>query len=212
MVVLTKRDDEILDALTIRIRLLSLEQVTAMWWNETPTGLTNARKRLQTLVDRHMLCRLQVFARPLPSLAQPIAKWRPRSPAPCFGQVAWRLQSRWTKPPRLTTVYIATRRCANFYGGRRKGELTHEFQATHDLALAQLYLSLKRKAPQKAQQWFGEDMLRRQFRTKQPDAVIAESPTARPRLVVEFGGAYDMPRVAAFHKHCKKMKLPYEIW
>jgi len=210
--IITNRDDEILDALSLRVRLLSLGQIAAMWWSDTPTGQRNARKRMRKLGAAGVLRSLRVLARPLPPLELPVATWRPRKPAPCFGAVAWRLQSRWSEQPCLTTVYIATRSCANFYGGRRRGELTHEFQATHDLAVAELYLALKKKTPQKAELWYGEDVLRRQFRTKQPDAVIADSPTTKPRLVVEFGGAYDAPRIAGFHRHCKTMKLPYEIW
>lgn len=210
--ILTERDFEILDTLSIRVRLLSLQQTAATWWADTPTGRRNARRRMLKLEQAGMVRRLCVAARPLPPLEKANAIWRPRDPAPCFGAIAWQLQSRWTEQPRHATVYIATKRSANVCGGRRRGELTHEFQATHDLAVAELYLTLKKKDPKRANLWYGEDMLERKLRTKLPDAVLAESRTARPKLVIEFGGAYDASRVRGFHRHCKKSKLPYEIW
>jgi hypothetical protein len=45
-----------------------------------------------------------------------------------------------------------------------------------------------------------------------PDAVLAETPAARPRLVLEFGGAYNTARVRDFHHDCAARRLPYEIW
>ena len=39
-----------------------------------------------------------------------------------------------------------------------------------------------------------------------------KSADARPKLVLEFGGAYDKRRVEDFHADCAKRRLPYELW
>jgi hypothetical protein len=64
-----------------------------------------------------------------------------------------------------------------------------------------------------ADNWIGEDILAPHRRgEKLPDAVLADGPGARPRLVLEFGGAYDATRVRHFHQSCLDEQLPYQLW
>ena len=211
---LEPRDTQILLALALKVRLLSLAQIAEVWWNPTDTGRTVARRRLVKLSDSGFLKRLRIHARPLPELTTAVLAWDPGQPAPNHGAVAWQLQSRWSAAgPKLTTVYIATRKTANLYGGRLRGTIKHTFQVTHDLGVAQMYLRLLETDSEAAADWQGEDLispLRR--RQKIPDAVLAETPGQRPRLVLEFGGAYDIHRVRGFHKDCAAKSLPYQIW
>lgn len=210
---LVARDDEILRTLSLRVRLFALDQIAAAWWTSTPAGRTNARRRLATLVDAGMLRRLRVNVRPLPALEGPVLSWQPGDADPPFGAVAWRLQSRWQEPPRTTTVYIATRRGANQYGGRQRGELRREFQATHDLGVAAMFLRMRAIDSSRVEGWIGEDVLAPHRRgQKLPDAVLADAPDRPPRLVLEFGGAYDSDRVRAFHESCAEDELPYQLW
>ena len=98
-------------------------------------------------------------------------------------------------------------------GGRLRGTIKRDFQATHDLGVSEVYLRLLETDADSAALWQGEDLispLRR--RQKLPDAVLAPSPAARPRLVLEFGGAYNADRVRGFHDDCAARRLPYEIW
>jgi hypothetical protein len=210
---LVARDDDILRTLALRLRLLSLDQVASTWWEPGERGLVNARRRLALLVDAGMLRRLRVQVRPLPPLDRPALAWRPDDPEPDFGAVAWCLQSRWKEPARATTVYIATRRGANQYGGRQRGELRREFQATHDLGVSAIYLRLRATNECEAKDWIGEDVLAPHRRgEKLPDAVLAHGPEARPRMVLEFGGSYDADRVRLFHRSCVDERQPYQLW
>lgn len=210
---LVSRDDEILRTLSLKVRLLSLAQVAAAWWEPTEAGRLNARRRLTKLVGDGLVTRLRVQARPLPPLVAPALRWKPGDPTPDIGAVAWCLQSRWKEGPCETAVYVATRRGANQYGGRGRGELRRVFQATHDLGVSAMYLRLHAINHVDADAWIGEDILSPYRRgEKLPDAVLAESPESRPRLVLEFGGAYDAARVRSFHESCADDALPYELW
>ena len=210
---ITSRDDELLKALALKVRVLSLSQIAAAWWAPTPAGRSNARRRLAVFIRAGLLLSAHFQVRPLPSLTAPVATWRPDTPPPNFGSVAWKLQSRWTSPPRRTTVYFVSGKGANQYGGRARGAIKREFQVTHDLGVAQLYLNLLRTDPDAAAQWVGEDVLRySRRREKIPDAVLMAPNQRTPRLVIEFGGAYDVRRLRKFHRDCACRGLPYEIW
>ncbi|TWU58962.1 hypothetical protein Poly51_17430 [Rubripirellula tenax] len=143
----------------------------------------------------------------------PVASWKPKTPAPDFGAVAWKLQSRWTAGVVKTPVYTATSKSSKMFGGRGGKRLKLSFHATHDLGVSQMFLNLRRNDADKAATWIGEDDLAPfRYRQKLPDAVLAKAPDQRPRLVLEFGGSYDKQRVEAFHRDCQKRHLPYEIW
>lgn len=210
---LVTRDDDILRTLALKLRLLSLEQVAALWWESTERGLVNARRRLAALMDAGMLRRLRLQTRPLPTLDAPTLAWHPGDPEPNCDAVSWCLQSRWTEPARATTVYIATKHGANQFGGRQRGELRREFQATHDLGVSAVYLRLRAISESAVEDWIGEDVLAPHRRgEKLPDAVLAAGPGDRPRMAVEFGGAYSAERVRRFHDYCRDERLPYQLW
>lgn len=225
-VILVDRDQEILRTLALKVRLLSLAQLAAAWWSDSSSATTSARRRMNQLTRLGLITALKVLARPVPHITAPLVRWRPAEPAPDFGALAWTLQSRWTEQPRDTTVYVATAKAAHYFGGYAQGVLKHAYQATHDLGVAAVYLHFRAEAPASAAEWVGEDVIRRTRRApspaspgrgrrrptdKLPDAVLGQSPT-RPRLVIEFGGAYPATRVKHFHDDCQSRGLPYEIW
>ena len=210
---LRARDNEILRALTLKVRLFSLEQLAAAWWSPTRSGKDNARKRMSALAELGLVVRVRPLARPLPECLSVLAAWAPGQPQPELSALAWSLQSRWQKPPQATTCFVASKRAASLFGGRGRGELKHDYQATHDLGVSAVYLQFREAAPEREEKWIGEDVLRPHYRKRKlPDAVLASTPSATPELVIEFGGAYDLRRLKAFHKDCQQKHLPYEIW
>ena len=123
------------------------------------------------------------------------------------------MQSRWERNFTTQTLYVATSEAARLLGGKARGELPHRYQATHDLGVAEIYLRIRDSRTEQLQYWIGEDMLAPHRRgQKLPDAIIASRPGATPKLVLEFGGAYDKARLREFHEDCSSRALPYEIW
>ena len=210
---LTARDLEIVRTLSLKVRIFSLRQLASSWWKPTKVGQDNARRRLLAVCDAGLLECTEVMARPLPAIEAPVVTWRPGEPEPDLGSASWLLQSRWTEPPRQTTVYLATKKGANRYGAPRRGELKHSLQATHDLGVSEVYLQLLRADPDAASEWVGEDTFASRRRgQKLPDAMLVPASGEEPRMVIEFGGAYARHRLESLHRDCQARDLPYQVW
>lgn len=209
---MTEREREIVAALSAKIRMLSFEDIVKTWWPSSKSAATNARRRLSELVEARILARERAFARPRLPLTEPVFRWKPGQDAPAFGELSWKLKSRWAEEPREITVYLATRRAAGIFGGTADGRIKNPSQTTHDIHLGALYLKLRRETPSLAAGWVGEGVLApTRERQKLPDAILHDR-EGRPRLVMEFGGAYPAFRLEAFHEDCVRRQLPYELW
>jgi hypothetical protein len=207
---LTPRDTQTLQALVQKVRLFGLRQIAAHWWRN---DVANARRRLRQYQDAGLVHRIDVQARPLPELQQPLMAWQPSDMPPDFEAIAYRLQVRWRGTcVRPCSAFIATERLCHHYGGRNRGELKRPLQATHDLGVAQVWLTLHDRAPEWAAAWRSEDLLAATRRgEKCPDAFVVNS-AQEVGCVIEFGGAYAASRVREFHDDCAARGLPYQLW
>lgn len=207
----TERDQDILRTLTLRVRILSIDQLARAWWPDSANARRAARRRLDQLEAAHLVGRRSVLARPMLSLEAPVFVWQPGAEAPEPEAVSHELRSRWTEAPRATTVYLATRRTLNQYGGTGPAKLPPLGQETHDLHVGELYIRLRAQDRHAASAWVGEEHYRAERRgEKRPDAMLV-GPEG-PYLVVEFAGAYDAEHVDSFHRDCSRRGLPYELW
>jgi hypothetical protein len=207
---LTRRDAEVVQALVQKVRLFSQRQLAAAWWHG---DMGNARRRLGQLRWAELVERIDVQARTLGCMSQPLVVWQPGQMAPNFGQVAYQCQSRWQRRAlRSCAAWIATVRSAQLFGGASRGELKHPTQASHDLGVAAVWLRLRATAPTLAESWRGEDLLAHsRHGAKLPDAFIVDN-DERVTTAIEFGGAYDAIRVREFHEDCDHRGLPYQLW
>jgi hypothetical protein len=210
MFTLTDRDHELNSALCQKVRLFSLQQIAMTWWNgET----ANARRRLRQLAHAGLIQRIEVAARTLPSLTQPVVVWRPGMEPPDCDAASYKLQRRWQSlPVRPCTAFIASESAARLYGARNRGDLRHPLQATHDLGVAQVFLQLRATARPWAEAWRGEDFLAETRRgEKCPDAFIVNDEN-QIVCVIEFGGQYHAERIREFHDDCCHRNLLYQLW
>jgi len=206
---LQARDLEILEVLTRRVRVLSLDQIAASWWAETGQATANASRRLALLERRGLVKRSSAMAHEAPELLQPLAAWSPGEPTPELASLAYRLESRWSSPLRPTVVVTATRAAGAWLGGNG-GRRPRPSEISHDLGLAALYLKLRRRDPSRAERWVPEDLFApHELDGFVPDAILRGG--ARPTLI-EFAGAYQKERLERLHHSCLRAGLPYELW
>lgn len=208
--VATTARQEILEALTLSVRLLSLRQVARGWCRG---HLDNARRLLGPLGRAGWLRRIDVRARILPPPPGPACQWAPGEPTPELGAVAYRLKRRGEgRAVHTIAAFVATRQAARLLGGHRSGTLKNDVQATHDLGLAEVYLHYREHRLELLPSWRGEELYAPERRgEKLPDALLVDS-QGRPFRAVEYGGSYDRARLEAFHNDCTSRGLAYEVW
>ena len=207
---LTDRDLDLLDALTLRVRLLTLRQLTELWW---PNGNNQrcARHRLECLEAARLVEIHRVNAHPLLPVARPLFEWRPGDAEPDCEHVAACCRDRWNRPAVPMTVCVATSLAANLFGSTARG-VPHRDHRNHDLRLASIYVAYRLQRPQLAALWIGEHGLAKAgHRIKDPDAFLRHD-NGQVFRVIESAGRYGEAQVQSFHDHCEANDLPYELW
>ena len=208
---LTLRDHALFDTLTRRVRVLTLSQVGRTWYATTNAPCQHAGRRMRRLEAAGFIERFWMFARPEIQLPGPQQVWRPGDVAPDLRQLARALQRRWTAPAARTPMVIATRRAGIMLGGCG-GRRPRATEATHDVCMAGVYLTIVERSPSVREAWVSEQQLRRLGYgdgTCLPDAMVVLGDS---RKVIEFGGAYSHAKLAHFHRFCVESALAYEIW
>lgn len=204
------REQEILTALALKVRLFSQRQIADHWF---AGDMPNARRRLSRLAQQGLVTRQLLPVQTIPPLTVPLVAWTPTQADPDFGSVAHRCQSRWRgRALRPSVVWLATDKALALHGGPRRRSLPNPLQTSHDLGVAQVWLHLHHAAPAWAEAWRGEDLLAHtRDGEKCPDAFVVNA-TEQVVLVIEFGGRYDAARIEAFHGDCAQRELPYQLW
>jgi len=205
---MTTRDNEILEVLTHRLRILSMKQIAYAWWNGV---IASAHRRVSALEEQGWLTTGNALAQPPPTMPSPIASWKPQSDAPDFGSVSHRLRERWAVPLERTTIVSATGRAAAAFAGWG-GRMPRVSELAHDLALAELFLFFRRELPSRAKGWRCEASLHAEGFGRDdnlPDAMIV---SRKERTVIELGGSYPKKKLLDFHEACEARELAYEIW
>lgn len=208
---LTARDHDLLDVLTQRVRVLSIQQIGEEWFAGSKHPLTNAKRRVTILETRRLVECFSMVARPLGDLNGPIRCWRPGQPLPDFGQLSHQVCRRWSAPATPMRCVIATRAAGVWLGGSG-GRRPRRSEISHDLVLASVYFAWRRCAGNDAASWLSEARLRRLGfgdEARLPDAMIE---TNGRRTVIEVGGVYTAVKLREFHDFCAGRRLAYELW
>jgi hypothetical protein len=210
---LTQRDLYILEILTQRVRVMSVAQVARVFWPTAEDSVVSAEARLRALDKSGHVELFTITAHPELPLGEPVTTWQVGLPTPDFAAVSTAVRSRWTQPERATLVVGATAQAGRElagHGGRRP----RTSEGTHDLHLAAVYLEMRRNLPTRARTWRSEASIvavrnKSARAQKLPDAMVRDG---RSQTAIEFGGAYDADKLAAFHSHCEKNSFGYEVW
>ena len=207
----TQRDIDIVRALCVKVRLFTVEQIAVARWHASIRSSVHATRRLSKLVSANLLERYRINVHPLLDISRPLFSWNPGSEAPDALRVSDQAQARWTEPGTPTIVYLASPLAANLFASYAGG-LPRPCEWDHDLLLAQVYVHYLKTDPDLASRWSGEDTREKAgHRIKDPDVFVYDD-HGRICLVVESAGRYTAKQIEAFHEHCAKYNLGYELW
>ena len=208
---LTWRDRDMLETLTLRVRVMSVEQVGRRWFSNSNEPTPLAVRRLRIL-ERAGLVHLGTRAsRPTPEFHSPLAIWNPGEAPPDFAEIARRTFARWRERAVSIHLAVATRRAGTYFGGEG-GRWPRESETSHDLALASVYLRHFSPNQETARTWqsearlrgkgFGDDM-------RLPDARCVRDGR---HVFIELLGEYRHEKLRDFHEFCMEQETGYEFW
>jgi hypothetical protein len=204
---MTNTNQSILDLLVHRVRVATVEQLTALGCSSPDA----AWKRLTALEKAGLVTRRQGVAVVL-ELAVPIVVWRPDQDEPEWPAIAYQLSTRWNQPPRRHRFAAATEAAGERWGGYG-GRMSRPGELGHDLTLTEVYLHFLRTRPREAKGWRSEARLMEELGEgrgdRLPDAMVV---TRTGKTVIECAGRYDKRKLAAFHDYCRRRGLGYELW
>lgn len=211
MAELTRADLELIDALTLRVRVLSLGQVARTWWKDASAPQRSAALQVRKLAAEGLVEPMNLFAAAEIPLAWPVLTWQPLLPPPDLAAAARGTRARFGKTPVRDTPCVVAARI-----GRRRPRPPRETETTHDLHLAGVYLWMKANLPTRAAKWLLEDEFGDALfdgatpGEKRPDAVVRDG--GHLTAVELVGSSYSGTKLQAFHDFCAERGLAYELW
>lgn len=207
---LTDRDLDLLETLTLRVRLLALIQAAQLGW-PLKRNLKPVQQRLRQLSDAGFIELHVVNAHPFLPTEQPLAVWQPGNSEPDVARISEQARRRWNAAAQPTVICVASRLTAGLFGSTARGLPAVEHR-DHDLRLATVYVHYRQQQPRAAAMWMGEHAIPKAgYRIKDPDAFLRD-PHGRVLRVIESAGHYSREQVESFHEHCVEHNLPYELW
>lgn len=212
--VLTERDLEIIETLTLRVRTLSGSQLARTWWDGSTAADRAALRRMRKLEVMGKVHVYSLLAHPEILLESPLVSWVPGNSEPEFGAIAYQCTTRWTEPHVERMAVIASRSSGREFGGWG-GRFPRRSERTHDLHVAAVYLRKRAESPELVRHWRSEEVIRmrRSAKGKSDVAKLPDAIITRPRrTAIDFAGRYSADRLRSFHAFCADQGLRYELW
>ena len=205
----TERDLQIAEALTRRLRILSVDQVARIWWPGAG-GQRVARRRLRKLAEAGLIERRVVNVGVIPQQTTPLVCWVPGDAEPNVREVANQAKARWGRGAVPQEVVSATRLAANLFGSSVAG-LPPVHHRDHDLLLGEVYVIYHTTKPAEAACWCGHDGRSVARELPRTDVLLIDAKLNVIRAV-ESAGRIGPREIVAFHERCFHAALPYELW
>ena len=197
----------VLQTLTLRIKILSHAQISRLWG--TANRQTSAVSQTLTKLCSAGLLERYVINVPSPlGLTKPIAHWQLGDETLDGEYVSHLAKSRWKRPGEPTEVCVASKKAANLFGSNSLGlpSIDHRL---HALVLADAYIASQSNSPNL--NWNGDQYFQSPGSPQSaPFAVLSEGGSAS-RAILSAGMSGEC-RINAIHDRFSNIPLPYELW
>lgn len=204
----TAAEFAVMRALSVQVQGTTLDQIARMVFSHEQSPLQRVEQALDRLTAAGLIESRAVETHPLEQLAKPLFVWKPGDPHPNdqkLKKLSHRACSRWTLPPVVQTIYVATQYAARSFGAFVDSWRVKPCEATHNIHLAEVFVYYSVRRPRMAAMWLGEGAFPKLGfdikGMKDPDAYLI-NPTGTAERVIEFAGSYSADHLANFHSHC----------
>lgn len=209
-ITLTAKDLDLLETLTLRLRVMSLRQIRELWWPEA-SSLHAARRRLARLQWYGFVRMCEVQACPTLPVSMPLMTWSPGEPTPDFEVLSERASSRWTQPAVTMTVCIATEGTGNLMGCRA-GRLSSDEHLDRDLRLASVYVHWRQSNDHRAPDWTNKRSFPADSFSPHSADVILRNSMHKNYGAIDAAGRWSARHWQNLHADCLNRSLQYEVW
>lgn len=209
-VTLTKKDLEIIETLTLRLRVMSVRQVRELWWS-TSDSSDGVRRRLTRLQWHGYVSVCEVQAHPTLPVTVPLMTWSPGEAVPDFEMLSTRVNARWSQPAVSMTVVIATEASGHLMGCRA-GRLPSDEHLDRDLRLASLYVDWRQTNNHRAIEWKNKRTLTAKDLTCCSPDVMLQAREGRIHEAIDAAGRWSVRQFENLHLDCVQRQLKYEVW
>ena len=207
---LTDRDFDLLETLTLRVRILTLLQCAQLGWPQL-RNLAAPERRMRRLVDAGLIESQVINALPPTFDEEPLVAWQPDTAEPDAVEISQSARQRAGIAARPTTVYVASARGACLFGGSARGLPSME-RRERELRLAAVYVRYRRQRPQEAAHWVGNAAVPKAGDGLKDFDASLHHPRGWILRVIHCAGRYAPRQVERFHDYCFQDDLPYELW
>ncbi len=206
---LSNSDLMLVEIVTRCVAMMTVQQIASLFSGQGSSNVV--RRRIVKLVKAGWLELHHIVAcKPVPA-NNPFFRWFPGGDEPDFEDISRFCRLRSAGRQMRIDVVCATSKSANLMGSSAVGMPRPEHW-NHDLNLAGVYCTYRRRWPLQSRLWVGEHALPKAgYRIKDPDAFLVDH-EGNVLKVIEMAGVYSELQVERFHQFCAENDLGYEIW
>lgn len=213
------RDEFIYDTLALRVRLVTLNQLTKYCFEG---NINSAKRRIKAMKEAVRVERFRLLAHPILPLQAPVYSW-PEQPFPRdFEKLSHQVRSRWSRQRTQQTVVVATKQLANLYGRDYHTGIGRVIEIDHDIHMAEVYFRFLLNPPAicKNRTWLGEDACSQDILSGQCgeygeskfDALFIDSDYT-VNGAIDFCGRYSATKLSKMIGHCRRKKYEFvQLW
>ena len=222
---MTEKAQILLHALSVCVRALTIPQAMRFLGIQ---DTANFRRFLSPLVAAELIEVMNVLAKPVPEMREPLFSvvqgsaleylavlQGPHETQSIINRVLYLARRRWAGLSAVdTSVIVATRKAGQIYGVCRAKLLPKPLQATHDLAVSEVFISKHNHQPVEVEHWYGEDAADLRLGFKQVDAIIKPGTVEEiaGKVIECIGADYSHDKLLTIARECDRRGLSYEFW
>ena len=207
---LTPKDLDILHSLTLRLRVMTVRQISQLWWPRDVSRQAVLRRLTQLQSYGYLkICLANIH--PTWPVEMPLLNWSPGEPTPNFDVVSNVDMTRWCRPSVSTTVCIASE-SAGALMGCNAGHLPSAVNLDRELRLGSVYVHTMLMPDRRTGAWTGKRGLPTALRSSGSAEITFLDSAMNPIRALDAAGRWSPRRFESLHNDCVHRGLAYEVW